>query len=194
MAGRSSAWSWLALGAGALILLWLASKLWKSGTEPDRGSQGSSAGGLGGWLADLLGGRARSDVALEEGAQQDFAGQDSGDEGEGSAAVTGHFLIRSGDSINRELFAGTVRVPFALVNSSRSSQRVLVQLAVYWDFLISDEATTWEELIDVDGQSGKHVEADLAVPAVVLLRNPRLYVDLTIAGVHQDRIEDVEVY
>lgn len=185
-AALGAAVPWLAAGGAILLILYLLRK------------EIGDAGGLGDWLAKLLGIGAREPIASQEDTQQDSAGQDHESGGVGSAAVTGHFSIASGDTLalTPHVFnvSESVDVPLDLVNSSTEQQTVLVQIHVYLDYLMADEQKTWAQLVTVQALSGKHVEATIDMTgARVPFTRPDLYLDLTVAGVHQDRIENVEV-
>jgi hypothetical protein len=182
----ASALPWLALG-GLVLLLIVAIR------------KGLGPGGLSAWFRDLLGLNPPDKEQSNTGTQQDSAGQDHESSGVGSAAVTGHFSIHSGDALQLETNLGNVSmsaiIPFDLVNSSPTRQQVLVQVHVYEDYLFKDEQQTWEELVTVDGLSGRHVEANVVLPGIyVPLTRPQLFLDLTVAGVHQDRVEHVETH
>jgi len=187
--GRSalaSAVPWLASGAAILLILYLAQKQ-------------LGPGGLSAWLKKLLGLGPTPKTSEDTNTQQDSAGQDHQSSGVGSAAVTGHFAIASGDTVPLDvnmfgLFKSTVSIPFDLVNSSNQAHTVLVQIHSYADYLLSDQAQTWEQLVEVAPLSGKHVEATLELTNIfstIPTTRPTLFLDLTVAGVHQARIEGV---
>jgi hypothetical protein len=182
-AALGSAAPWLLLG-GLVLFLVIAAK------------DELGKGGLIGWLKKLLGLEPPGPIEQDTPTQQDAAGQDHESGGVGSAAVTGFFNLESGESIDMDnewaTLGQSVVVPISLVNSSPSRQVVLVNVHVYADYLISDEERTWSELITVDGLSGKQLGARVLLPSAFPGSRPTLYVDLTIAGVHQDRIENVK--
>lgn len=172
---------WLLLGAGLVLLIYLLRK---------------QLGGLDlkGWLWDLLGLNPPSPVQSDTPAQQDFAGDDHASTGVGSGGVTGHFGITDGDTLqlqNNWNLTTTATVPIELVNSTPSKQTVLVQVHVYADYLVNDEQLTWTQLVEVDGLGGKHVEANLNLSLSAPGSRPQLFLDLTVAGRHQARVEHV---
>ena len=182
-AALRSALPWLVLGGAVLLLIYLLRK--------ELGE-----GGLSDWIRKLLGLRAPDPIAEERETQQDAAGEDHSSSGVGAQGVTGHFEIKSKDTIQLvNLLNLTTRadVPIFLVNSTTKQQEVLVQVDAYEDFLVSDEQQTWSELVKVDALSGKHLVASLNLSLnTVPFTRPQLFLDLTVAGVHQDRVENIE--
>lgn len=196
MAGASKtgttalAWAapWLVLGGAILLIVYIV--------KNELGD-----GGLQAWFEKLLGtGKGKKTEGDPQKTQQDAAGQDKQRGGVGSAAVTGHFAIASRDTLSLDvhflgIWKSTVTVPFDLVNSSPDHQQVLVQIHAYQDYLFSDQQTTWEQLVPIDGYSGTHVEAVVELTNIfstIPTTRPQLFLDLTVAGVHNDRVEHIE--
>jgi hypothetical protein len=178
----ASALPWLITGGAILLLIYLFRKE-------------IGAGGLQDWFRKLLGLGAPDPIASQEETQQDSFGEDHDSSGVGAQAVTGHFAIKSGDTIQlvNELNLTTrADVPLNLVNSSPKPQKVEVKLNAYVDYTFSDESLTWTQLIDVGALESKRLVAtlNLSLNAVPFTR-PQLFLDLTVAGVHQDRVEHI---
>jgi hypothetical protein len=184
-AALSAAVPWLAAGGAILLLVYLVKKQ-------------LGKGGLSDWLTNLLGFSPPAPVAHQEDTQQDSMGQDHQSGGVGSAAVTGRFLLQDGDTVELTphllAFVDSVDIPVSLVNSSTSDQEVLVQIHVYEDFVASDDQQTWEQLVTVNAQASKYLEARINLTAArIPFTRPTLFLDLTVAGVHQARVEGIEV-
>jgi hypothetical protein len=151
-----------------------------------------AAGGLTGWIQQLLGIGKKSDIGEEQPGDQGGLGNLNG-----SGDVTGKIALTDGASATLvgDWTAGdaTLEIPIDLNNDAPNARTVGVRLDVFGDYWLSDESYTWEQQISIAPRGSKHLVANVAVsrPGTVL-RQPQFFLDLSIAGEHVHRVEHVQ--
>ena len=156
--------------------------LWKKSLEGRTEEGGTTAGGAGGLVADLVGG-GEFDKLVQQFAIDNNASPLQRDEG----FLSGDVLVPpNGGSVNRSLFGSTVRVRFAIRNDTREDWSGLVTLNCTWDYLFSDEETRWNAKLNVRAGTTLVVDVDLRLPSNAQVKEPDLSVELQAGYQHLD--------